>query len=638
MIFKGDNGGIDYKKIITNIKKYDYISFDIFDTLIKRNFEKPTNVFEYIEDRYQLCDFAKNRIMAEKNAREKFGEITLEQIYSEFKIINKEIDINKLIDIEKDVESYCCVVNPNILPVLDYCYENKKNIVIVTDMYLPRNVIEEILNKNKIKYYKLYISCEEKCSKSDKKIFKYVLEDLKIRNNQLIHIGDNFKSDYLNPRMCGIKSIKIKKDFIRIFHYNNISNIDEEVLKFYINNSVMKDDYFYRNGFSILGPLLYCFCKWLHDEVLNNDIDNILFFSRDGLIIKKAYEKIYGENKKNQYFYISRRAVIVPSLKYYQTIDEMFDNMYLEKDVKLSKILKNLGIEVNDTIKNEALKNGVNLDNIVNIKRMIETKDSNYCFINSLKDKIFKQSSEENEAFLNYIGACSLGKKVAIVDIGWFGNMQNAIQNIVKNEKTDIDIFGYYVGLNPYNKNQKKYYMKGFLFDENNNQALYEYERRYNSIFETMFSAKHASLKRYMIDEKNKVSLIFKENDNADKIDIIERYQSGALDFVEKFNKYCENITFKAENVNILNIANDFGTNPNMEDAINWGELRFESGSSEKYIAKTRHLLKYLISPWNFIDDLKRCYWKIGFFKRVIKLKVNYNKLYDLLKKMEENK
>ena len=46
----------------------------------------------------------------------------------------------------------------------------------------------------------------------------------------------------------------------------------------------------------------------------------------------------------------------------------------------------------------------------------------------------------------------------------------------------------------------------------------------------------------------------------------------------------------------------------------------------------------FCLENWNFIDDLKRCYWKIGFFKRVIKLKVNYNKLYDLLKKMEENK
>ena len=35
-------------KIIEKIQKYKYISFDIFDTLIKRNVEKPSDIFSAV--------------------------------------------------------------------------------------------------------------------------------------------------------------------------------------------------------------------------------------------------------------------------------------------------------------------------------------------------------------------------------------------------------------------------------------------------------------------------------------------------------------------------------------------------------------------------------------------------------------
>ena len=36
---------MDNKSIIEAISEYQYVSFDIFDTLIERNVEKPTDIF-----------------------------------------------------------------------------------------------------------------------------------------------------------------------------------------------------------------------------------------------------------------------------------------------------------------------------------------------------------------------------------------------------------------------------------------------------------------------------------------------------------------------------------------------------------------------------------------------------------------
>ncbi len=54
----------------SEILKYDVISFDIFDTLLLRPFIKPTDLFWYIETKYNIKGFHQARILAEMQSRE----------------------------------------------------------------------------------------------------------------------------------------------------------------------------------------------------------------------------------------------------------------------------------------------------------------------------------------------------------------------------------------------------------------------------------------------------------------------------------------------------------------------------------------------------------------------------------------
>lgn len=69
------------------IKKYDIISFDIFDTLIFRPMALPTDVFYMIGERLDLLDFKNVRVWAEWDARMKCKqrnghmEVTLQDIW-----------------------------------------------------------------------------------------------------------------------------------------------------------------------------------------------------------------------------------------------------------------------------------------------------------------------------------------------------------------------------------------------------------------------------------------------------------------------------------------------------------------------------------------------------------------------------
>ena len=73
---------------------FDVISFDLFDTLIKRDVPAPQTVFSLTESMYnsnfpcgQVCNFLNERKRAEKNARKRsvHKEITLDEIYEELK-------------------------------------------------------------------------------------------------------------------------------------------------------------------------------------------------------------------------------------------------------------------------------------------------------------------------------------------------------------------------------------------------------------------------------------------------------------------------------------------------------------------------------------------------------------------------
>ena len=59
---------------------------------------------------------------------------------------------------------------------------------------------------------KVYVSCELNKTKIKGSIFKYVMNDMNIKNTEIIHIGDSWKADYISPLRLNIKSFHVKKN------------------------------------------------------------------------------------------------------------------------------------------------------------------------------------------------------------------------------------------------------------------------------------------------------------------------------------------------------------------------------------------------------------------------------------------
>ena len=151
------------------INTHKIISFDIFDTLLLRPYVRPIDLFLHIERLSNKEGFFNARIKAENNARihikdkdKTLEDITLDDIYNE--IDDNYKDFKQL---EINLETQILQQNHEIFEVFEYAKEQGKKIIITSDMYLNKNILENILNlKGYDGYYKLYVSNEIKKAKA----------------------------------------------------------------------------------------------------------------------------------------------------------------------------------------------------------------------------------------------------------------------------------------------------------------------------------------------------------------------------------------------------------------------------------------------------------------------------------------
>lgn len=205
--------------LIQSIDKHEYISFDIFDTLIIRKCGNPKFIFKLVENKYnrfhdvKICDFYNNRIKAEISARKnsKRKEISLEDIY---KFVSDFYDIKtagKLKELELETELEQCTVRKEIIDLYNTTIQKKK-VIIASDMYLSLNFIKSILaNNNIIIPNNILISSECEATKRDGSMFKLIRNHFNCSPSQILHIGDNIKSDFLMAQLNGLHSYLLYK-------------------------------------------------------------------------------------------------------------------------------------------------------------------------------------------------------------------------------------------------------------------------------------------------------------------------------------------------------------------------------------------------------------------------------------------
>lgn len=265
------------------------VSFDLFDTLVLRPIMRPMDLFKLVGQIYFRDDFFEYRIKAETEARSSLGtEVTLDEIYSFM-----PDDLAFLKDTECQIEIDLCFRNPWIQDLYNSITEGRK-VIITTDMYLPRVVIETILQKNRIGYDGLYISAEHRKTKHSGSLFEYILKELSIRPEEMVHIGDNKHADYKIPKRMGIQTVFVESPFSEYLRthpderrfYKRNRSLTSSVILFMDMIREKREDAWEDMGNRYGGPLNYSFAKHICDN--HKDSSIILFTARDGYSLMQS--------------------------------------------------------------------------------------------------------------------------------------------------------------------------------------------------------------------------------------------------------------------------------------------------------------------------------------------------------------
>lgn len=304
-----------------SIKRYDIISFDIFDTLLLRPFLQPVDLFYYLEEKYKADGFAACRIHTEQALRANLKgteEITLSEIYELMP------SFQQMQQRELDTEAELLYCNHEMKELYDFADEQGKTVIIVSDIYLEESFIQELLRKNGYdRHQRLFVSSAWGKEKWTGNLFRIVLGEMQADPAGILHIGDNPVSDIKGAQTAGIDGLLYTKvmdqnrnrhDQGYFFRKTADTEYSSMAMQFADRCRSPFQDYWDRFGYELAGPFVYAYICWIMNYVSKNqEISDLVFVARDGYLLHQAYRMLAPDSRVRCHYVYAPRAV---NLKY----------------------------------------------------------------------------------------------------------------------------------------------------------------------------------------------------------------------------------------------------------------------------------------------------------------------------------
>lgn len=627
------------KKLI-NDNKVELISFDLFDTLIERPLEAPADTYRLLElelkreDIRIPFDFAQKRLKAELAARLETDseEIQLTQIYNVFKKMFSLSEADAELLVQKEIDIEYRLARPR--KIGQQCWEIAKSsgipICITSDMYLPGELIRQIIKKTGYSDAdELYLSSEVNMTKKSGNLFRYIIAKHKLPGSSILHVGDNVRTDINSAKDAGINTLHLPRSvdvMKRNQHFRHafarrqpIEDLPRSAMSWSIANRYyddastaelesMTDGDPEAFGFSALGPVLLGFTVWLRKQALFQDIDALFFLSREGRLIKSAYDILEGiapAGIESKYLYGSRRAIRVPAMFSKVDVLDVAANPFSEQ-VTLGNLLnKRFGLQPEN----------INIEKIRRLGfasldvKMTKNKSASFSLVvAALCDEILENAEKERAIYLRYLHQVgfSSARRPGVVDVGWKANMQGSIGRLLSRpidgfyfatlhdasrwEDFGHGIHSYYAQKTPVTEGSPilshRLFME-YFWCENSPSVTEIAEDENGKCYPIFNSSQEPPLRRQLVDQVHAGALAHVRSlTETFGIDLIER------DFSPRLVERC---------------LNRFIANPSQRDVQVFDGHYFEDsfgGVSKGYI----------VSPetWDKETRIARSYWKTG--------------------------
>ena len=468
------HGGID--DLLGLIQRYDVISLDIFDTLLARRVARPADVFELVGRMCAVPSFRRVRIEAELHARARrvnctgHGEVSLDEIYFEVeRLLPRHADRLRTAELEQ--ERRLLYPNPAGVAAFQAAVVAGKQIVAISDMYLPSDVLRGLLHANGFPIRQVFVSCELGASKGDSGgAFHAVARRLGITPQQILHIGDNALADFEGALQagCGAWLLVSRNDrLFRDLRFNQAAisalmeadfNLYGSFLIAWLGELLERDgtvDASRQFGRMYAAPYLFAFVSWLEQIRHKDGVRRLLLLTRDGLALQPLFALI-GSDVEVEIMHSSRRML------YLATLEDNFPQTCA--DLACAAINRTARTFLNDLELEDGKPLLAALSRQIDLDRPIRTTDDSAVLAAALRccrTELVTLARRERAALATYCEQLQVTMPdTAIVDCGWGLTTHRRLEQI-----TGAQIRGYYIGTSRLSTTHHR--IRSFLFSKN---------------------------------------------------------------------------------------------------------------------------------------------------------------------------
>ena len=439
------------------IRKYDIISFDIFDTLVMRKVFMIDDIFKItasrIQKKWKITDFYQERLMAGEGSND--ANRSLDDIYSR---MNARLQLSEEV-LEQIKEIEVMTETENIVPrreMVDIFNEVSadRTVWLVSDMYLSSRDIRRILKKCGIKHTEhIWISSERKKNKKSGELWEEYKRKV-VKGQRALHIGNDWISDGKMPQKYGIDTYYIMSAAVMLRESSAgnlasyIESLEESVFAGLLCTRIFNNPFalscsrglvtikdFKTLGYCVFGVVIFTFLTWLVQEAKNRGIERLVFFARDGYLLQKNYhflsELLRQEDfPKDSYLAISRRIGMITSFQCEDDLKEIIRHPYNGGFSEYMTDRFDLCVDADD----------VHAESRVHLPQDFEKVVE---WLKPYDERILEKVQEEKENYLLYLQRQNLNEKDGMVDLWYQGNNQYYLSKAIGKSLT-----GFYFAVN----------------------------------------------------------------------------------------------------------------------------------------------------------------------------------------------
>lgn len=470
-----------------NAQHYPVVSFDFFDTLIIREVE-PERVLAKVAE--ISCDilskalqtnisekyYTELRISVERELRQKSYKMEQKDHETTHRLIvngildylgiEDDVLLMQLLTAEAALEFDTIRLNSGAKELLSMLKNLGKKIIVVSDMYLTANDLKcmaEILGIDEfISQY--YVSGDIGYAKYTGMLFKHVLQAESISADEIIHIGDNYHSDYIAASRVGVKSFWF-------FQKKNLSRrrAIRKNTKFRTNDFIFRQINLYCKDvenpsaltcslFNTFAPMVFAHAYKNIKDSIKLGITNFYFLAREGIAYKIVYDLLLNHHPEfsglkfnTRILYISRASSVCARYTNVNDIPNIIASVYERFGVlSYENLLRTWSVSESDLTDSPRVTPCIMHEKDVYLLFSSKEFATSFDFyMQKQKNALFGYLKQEGV----FDAPCFL------VDIGWAGTIQKNIMRL----KPDAEIFGSYTGTNT---RFGIHGLKGYLFDD----------------------------------------------------------------------------------------------------------------------------------------------------------------------------